>query len=282
MTTSTESETDPGWPRWKMRLHEVIFEADTPGGKLFDVVLLVLILLSVLVVLLESVQVVADRYARELRIAEWVFTALFTVEYVLRVLSVRRKSRYIMSFFGIVDLLAVLPTYFSLLIPGYQSLAVIRALRLVRVFRVLKLARFVSESQVLLTALKASRAKITVFLLAVVILVVNIGALMYLIEGGENGFTNIPESIYWAVVTMTTVGYGDIAPGTVLGKMFATVVMILGYGIIAVPTGIVGGELFQASMKKRHQPVSTQVCPSCSAEGHDADAKHCKFCGTHL
>ncbi len=263
---------------WRARLHEVIFEADTAAGRAFDVLLLWCIVLSVLAVLLESVAAVHERYAWFLRAAEWAFTILFTIEYVLRLLCVGRPLRYAISFFGVVDVLAIVPTYLSVLLPGAQTLLVIRALRLLRVFRVLKLVRFVEEARVLGRALRASRHKITVFLGTVLTLVLIVGTLMYLIEGEANGFDSIPRGIYWAIVTLTTVGYGDIAPTTVLGQMLASIVMILGYSIIAVPTGIVTVELSKATQGQ----VSTQACPQCSAEGHDADAKHCKYCGARL
>jgi voltage-gated potassium channel len=236
------------------------------------------ILASVLAVLLESVPSIRARYAWPLRAAEWTFTLLFTVEYVLRLISVGRPLRYAVSFFGVVDLLAIVPTYLSVILPGAQTLLVIRALRLLRVFRVLKLARFVDEARVLGRALRASRHKITVFLGTVLTIVLIVGTLMYLIEGEANGFDSIPRSIYWAIVTLTTVGYGDIAPTTVLGQLLASVVMILGYSIIAVPTGIFTVELSKASPR----PISTQACTQCSAEGHDPDARHCKFCGARL
>ena len=274
----TVRRDQPLHPAWRVRLHEVIFEADTAAGRAFDVLLLWCIVLSVLAVLLESVAAVHERYAWFLRAAEWAFTILFTVEYVLRLVSVGRPLRYASSFFGVVDLLAIVPTYLSVLLPGAQTLLVIRALRLLRVFRVLKLVRFVEEARVLGQALRASRHKITVFLGTVATLVLIVGTLMYLIEGEANGFDSIPRSIYWAIVTLTTVGYGDIAPTTVLGQMLASVVMILGYSIIAVPTGIVTVELSKATKEQ----VSTQACPQCSAEGHDADAKHCKYCGARL
>ncbi len=260
------------------QLHEIIFEADTPGGKTFDVVLLWLILLSVLTVLLESVSSVRAQYGLELRAMEWLFTLLFTGEYVLRLYSVRRPGRYAVSFFGLVDLLAVLPTYLSLVVAGTQSLLVIRVLRLLRVFRVLKLAKYLGEANFLLAALRASRAKITVFLGTIMEIVLIVAALMYLIEGEATGFTSIPTAVYWAIVTMTTVGYGDIAPQTVAGQTLAAALMFLGYAIIAVPTGIVSVELAAQTPRK----VSTQACPSCSAEGHDHDASHCKYCGAKL
>ncbi len=248
----------PG-PRWRSKLHEVVFEADTPAGKAFDIALLVLILGSILVVVLESVPAVRARHGRTFWAAEWVFTILFTVEYLLRLVSVRRPGRYVRSFFGIVDLLAVLPTYLSLLLPGAQALLVVRALRLLRVFRILKLGEFLGEAQMLAQALKASVRKIAVFLQAVLVMVLIIGSLMYLIETPESGFTSIPQSIYWAIVTLTTVGYGDIAPQTVLGKILASLVMILGYGLIAVPTGIVTVEALP------DRPLQGGVHPGLSA-----------------
>ncbi len=263
---------------WRLKLHEIIFEADTPLGKAFDVILLFCIILSIVAVMLETVDAVEARFGTLLRTVEWVLTILFTVEYLFRLISVGRPLRYAFSFFGVVDLLAIVPTYLSVIIAGSQSLIVIRGIRLLRVFRVLKLAHFVGEAQLLKAALRASAHKITVFLGTVSILVLIVGALMYLIEGNESGFTSIPESIYWAIVTMTTVGYGDIAPQTVLGKFLASAVMIIGYGIIAVPTGIVTVELASARKAK----VSTQACPQCSAEGHDTDARYCKQCGERL
>ena len=265
-------------PPWRHRIHEIIFEADTPAGKAFDLALHVLIIGSVVAVMLESVPAIRATHGRELYLAEWAFTIVFTIEYIVRLASVRRPMTYARSMFGIVDLLAILPTYLSLLIPGAQSLLVIRALRLLRVFRILKLGRYVDESQVLVSALIASRQKIIVFLTAVVTLVLLVGAAMYLIEGADSGFTSIPQSTYWAIVTMTTVGYGDIAPQTVPGKMLASVVMVLGYGIIAVPTGIVTAEL----TRPRPARSNTQVCPHCMAEGHANDATYCRKCSERL
>jgi len=265
----------------RARLHEIIFEADTPAGKAFDVLLLAAILLSVLVAMLDTVAVVHDRYGALLYGIEWFFTILFTIEYVLRFSCVRHPHRYATSFYGVVDLLAVLPTYLSLVIAGTQSLLVVRVLRLLRIFRVFKLARYLRASSVLWQALKASRPRITVFLLTVFTLVIVVGTLMYLIEGSANGFTSIPRAVYWAIVTMTTVGYGDIAPRTVLGQALAAMVMIMGYGIIAVPTGIFSVELVAAA-RQQERKVTTQVCPGCAKEGHDADAVHCKFCGSRL
>ncbi len=262
--------------KWRPLLHEVIFEADTPSGKVFDVVLIWMIIASVAAVMLESVPAIGARYGAILRVAEWTFTISFTIEYVLRLYAVHQPLRYAGSFFGIVDLLSILPTYLSLLFPGGQALASVRALRLLRVFRVLKLAHHVKAAGTLVKALKASRTKITVFMLTVVTLVTILGSAIYLIEGPESGFTSIPKSVYWAIVTLTTVGYGDITPQTTMGQGVAAVVMIMGYAIIAVPTGIVTAELTALRI------VTTKACPHCSLEGHDPDARHCKFCGGAL
>jgi voltage-gated potassium channel len=264
-------------PRWRLRLHEVIFESDTAAGRAFDVALLIAILISVAAVLLESVAEVRREHGPALRAVEWALTIAFTIEYALRLMAVERPWRYATSFFGIVDLLSIVPTYLALVVPETQSLMVIRAIRLLRVFRILKAAQFLSEAQLLTTALRASRRKITVFIGGIVTVVLIVGALMYVIEGEEHGFTSIPTSMYWAIVTMTTVGYGDIAPRTALGQLVASMLMILGYGVIAVPTGIVSVELANAA-----RPVSRQACPACGAEGHDVDASHCKYCGARL
>ena len=262
----------------RARLHEIIFEADTREGRLFDLLLLVAIVSSVVVVLLESVAAVRARVGPELRALEWGFTAVFTVEYILRLISVGRPLRYATSAFGIIDLVAILPTYLSILVPGAQNLLVVRLLRLLRIFRVLKLAEYLRESRVLVQAMRASRRKIAVFLLTVVTIVVIVGALMYVIEGEQSGFTSIPISIYWAVVTLTTVGYGDIAPVTTLGRALSVLLMLTGYGIIAVPTGIVTVELTRASVPA----VSTQACPGCGLGAHEFDAAYCRRCGTKL
>ena len=262
----------------KARLHEIIFEADTPAGKLFDVLLILSIVISVVLVMLDSISSIRQSYGRLLYIGEWVFTILFTVEYILRLYSVGRPLSYATSFFGVVDLLAILPTYLSIVFPGTHYFLVIRILRVLRVFRVLKLVQYVSEARVLMQAMRASRRKITVFLFVVLSLVVIFGSLMYVIEDPQSGFTSIPQSIYWAIVTLTTVGYGDISPQTGLGQTLAALIMIIGYGIIAVPTGIVTAELAQAHKTS----VSTQSCPQCSAEGHDPDAEFCKYCGARL
>lgn len=263
---------------WRERLYKIIFEAETPGGKAFDVALLVAIVVSVVAVMLESVAGIRARYGSQLRAIEWALTILFTIEYFLRLICVGKPRRYAFSFFGIVDLLAIVPTYMSVIFAGAQSLLIIRAIRLLRVFRVLKLAHFVGEASMLRAALRASSRKIVVFLGAVLTMVLIIGALMYLIEGEEHGFSNIPASIYWAIVTMTTVGYGDMAPVTVLGRFLASIVMIIGYGIIAIPTGIVTVEL--AGLSKRS--ITTRACPHCVEQGHDDDAVYCKFCGREL
>jgi voltage-gated potassium channel len=265
---------------WRERLRIIIFEADTPAGKAFDVALLIAIVLSVTAVMLESVSRTRARYGAALDAWEWAFTLLFTVEYVLRLVSVPKPTHYARSFFGVVDLLAILPTYVSVLIPGAESMLVIRGLRLMRIFRVFKLGQFLGEASLLRRALAASRHKITIFLGMIVILVVILGAAMYLIEGEENGFTSIPLSVYWAIVTMTTVGYGDLAPQTVAGKLLASIVMIAGYAIIAVPTGIVTAEILESANPSK--PVTTRCCPDCMSEGHDADAQHCKDCGASL
>ena len=264
--------------KWQSRLHEIIFEADTRAGKVFDVSLIIIILLSVLIVMLDSVKRINASYGQLLYTLEWIFTILFTIEYFLRLLSVGRPSKYATSFFGIIDLLAFLPTYFSLIFPGSQYFLIIRLLRVLRIFRVLKLVQYLREARLLTKALRESGRKVAVFLFTVLVLVIIFGSLMYVIEGEESGFSNIPTSIYWAIVTLTTVGYGDISPQTGLGQTLAAIIMILGYSIIAVPTGIVTAQVTQ-TFKER---VSTQACPQCSAEGHDTDAKFCKYCGSRL
>jgi voltage-gated potassium channel len=262
----------------RQRTYEIIFGHHTPMGRAFDVALIVSIIASVIVVMLESVQSIRAEYGAVLRAMEWGFTIVFTVEYFLRLWCSPNPARYARSFFGVVDLLAILPTYLSLILPGGQALLSVRALRLLRVFRILKLAHHVSESRVLMRALIQSRDKITVFVATILALVVILGSMMYLIEGGVNGFTSIPRSIYWAIVTLTTVGYGDIAPQTNMGQALAAVVMIMGYAIIAVPTGIVTVELGKVT----RQVESERVCSECGAAGHDDDARHCKRCGAGL
>ncbi len=267
--------------RLRENLGNIIFETDTPAAKLFDVVVLWAILLSVALVMLESVLSLRAQYGGVLRALEWGFTVLFTVEYLLRIYAARKRLRYVTSFYGVVDLLAVLPSYLSLIIAGSQYFIVIRSLRLLRVFRVLKLARYLGEANTLARALRASRVKIIVFLWTVLTLVIIIGSVMYLVEGADSGFTNIPISVYWAIVTLTTVGYGDIAPRTPLGQTLSALVMILGYAIIAVPTGIVTTELGRASQEEREKRLRV-VCPHCGLSGHDVDAVHCKYCGETL
>lgn len=263
---------------WRDILFEIIFEADTPAGKWFDIVLIISILLSVMTVMLDSVSSIRAKHGEFLYAAEWFFTILFTAEYIFRLLCIGKPIRYAVSFFGIVDLLAILPTYMSLLFFGSRYLLVVRILRVLRIFRVLKLGHHTKEAAVLREALYASRQKIVVFLFVVLTMVIIIGSLMYVIEEEENGFTSIPRSVYWAVVTLTTVGYGDISPKSGPGQFLAAIVMILGYSIIAIPTGIMTVELSRAHTKI----TSSHVCPNCSAEGHDTDAQYCKFCGTKL
>jgi len=264
--------------RLRARLHEIIFEADTRAGKFFDVALLWAILISVLAVMLESVTAIRVRYGSLLTLIEWVSTVLFTIEYILRLICIGRPMRYATSFFGVVDLLAIIPTYLSLFFPGSHYLLVIRILRVLRIFRVLKLVQFLNEANIMARAMRASSRRIAVFFSVVITLVVIFGSVMYLIEGETNGFTSIPRSIYWAIVTMTTVGYGDISPQTAVGQAVASVVMMLGFAIIAVPTGIVASEMSRES----NRPVSTQSCPECASEGHEHGSRHCKDCGALL
>ena len=265
--------------RWRHRLHEVIFEADTFGGKAFDLMLIVCIALSIVVVMLDSIQALHEQYGSLLYVAEWVFTFLFTIEYALRLLCVGRPLRYAFSFYGIVDFLSIIPTYLSIFVPGTQYLLVIRSLRVLRIFRIFKLAQYIGEARQLTRALHSSRRKIMIFYFTVIHIVVIVGAMMYLIEGRESGFTSIPRSIYWAIVTITTVGYGDIAPQTNVGQAVAAFLMITGYAILAVPTGIVTAEW---AMQNNQRIISTQSCPQCSSEGHDVDAKFCKDCGADM
>lgn len=256
----------------------MIYEADTPVGKVFDVVLLILILSSIVLVMLESVSYLNDQHAALFNSLEWIITLLFTLEYLLRIIAIKQPKNYIFSFFGIIDFLSTIPKYLSLFFVGTHALVALRALRLLRIFRILKLARFIKESNTLVKALKASRAKISVFLLAVVILSVILGTIMYLVEGSEHGFHSIPKSVYWCIVTLTTVGFGDITPETPLGQLIASIIMVLGYGIIAVPTGIVTAEY--ANQEKI--PLNTQVCPHCNENKHHDDAKFCHSCGNLL
>ena len=263
---------------WRERMHEVIFEADTPTGKAFDVILLITIALSVAAVVLESVSAIRLAHGRLLQLAEWTFTVLFTIEYIARLISVRRPWRYVMSFYGLVDLAAIAPSYLSLFLVGAQSLMVVRALRLLRIFRVFKAARYLREILALVEAVKATATKITVFLFTVLTLVLVMGTLMYVIEGEPAGFTSIPRGVYWAIVTVTTVGYGDITPTTVLGQTVAAAAMVLGYSLIIIPTGIFSMEIVRAAQRR----PTTQSCPACVREGHDLDADYCKYCGASL
>ena len=264
---------------WKQRLHEIIYEADTKGGKLFDVILLIAIIASILLVMLESIESFDAKYHSFLDISEWIITLLFSLEYILRLISIKKPFKYIFSFYGIIDLLSTIPKYLSFIFVGSHHLAALRALRLLRVFRILKLTRYVGASNTLLVALRSSRAKIAVFLFFVVIVCIILGTIMYMIEGEENGFTSIPRSVYWAIVTLTTVGFGDIAPQTPLGQFIASIIMILGYGIIAIPTGIVSSEISKNTNKI---DSNTQSCPSCLKDTHKDNAKFCDHCGSIL
>ncbi|MFV9551279.1 ion transporter [Algibacter sp. PT7-4] len=274
--------------KWRLRLQEIIYEADTPAGKLFDVILLITIIASILLVMLESVKAIDVKFHDFLNISEWVITILFSIEYIARIITVRKPLNYIFSFYGIVDLLSTIPKYISLFFGGIHALAALRALRLLRIFRILKLARYLGASNNLVNALKASRAKISVFLFAVIIVAIILGTVMYLIEGEENGFTNIPKSVYWCIVTLTTVGFGDIAPQTPLGQFIASLVMILGYGIIAVPTGIVSAEYTSQSKNANQKPDNQKVhlnsksCKKCLATSHKDNAEYCYNCGEKL
>ena len=277
---------------WKEKLHEIIYEADTPAGKLFDIILLLLIITSIILVMLESVTSFANQHLEFLDTAEWIITILFTIEYIARVIVVNQPKKYIFSFYGIVDFLSTIPKYLSFFILGSHSLIALRALRLMRVFRILKLARFVGESNNLMKALRASRAKIAVFVFFVLIICIILGAIMYIVESGQDsGFTSIPRSVYWAIVTLTTVGYGDIAPATALGQLISSIIMIIGYGVIAIPTGIVSVE-YSKNYKENTQTIkkptvkqirtNTQTCSNCLETDHDNDANFCKTCGNNL
>ena len=264
---------------WKTKLHDIIYEADTKNGKWFDILLIITILISIILVMLESVESFDTKYHTFLNISEWVITILFTFEYIARVIAIKKPTSYIFSFYGIIDFLATIPKYLSIIFIGTHALVALRALRLLRVFRILKLARYLGASRSLISALKASRIKIFVFLFSVVVITIILGTVMYLIEGPENGFTSIPHSMYWAIVTLTTVGYGDLAPHTPLGQFIASLVMILGYGIIAVPTGIVTSEMTKQDTKVH---TNTQSCPNCSFEKHIDNAQFCNQCGEKL
>ncbi|WP_194852106.1 ion transporter [Nonlabens antarcticus] len=276
---------------WRRKLHEIIYEADTPAGKLFDILLLVVIIFSVILVLLESVPRLGKLYSEEFIQAEWVITIFFTIEYFLRIIAINKPTKYIFSFYGIIDFLSTIPLYLTFILPGgYNALLAVRSLRLLRVFRILKITRFIGEADKLTKAIKSSLPKILVFLFAVVVISIIMGTLMYLVEGAESGFVSIPVSIYWCIVTLTTVGFGDIAPVTPLGQLLATIIMIMGYGIIAVPTGIVSAEYTNApknndnQVKKNpeYRHVNTQVCQNCLAKKHQDGAVYCHNCGYSL
>ena len=270
---------EKGLLRWQMQLHELIYESETTAGKTFDIALLVFILTSIIVVMLDSVSALKARYGDLFFALEWFFTIVFTIEYVLRLICIRKPERYVFSALGLIDLLAIIPSYLSLIFAGAQSLMVLRALRLLRIFRIFRLVHFLSEMKFLSVAIKNSLRKISIFILFVLTSVVILGSIIYLVEGEEHGFTSIPQSVYWAIVTITTVGYGDIAPVTPLGQMIASFIMLLGYGIIAVPTGIITTEMAIAARSKKQD---NRACPSCGREGHDEDAKFCKYCSWEL
>jgi voltage-gated potassium channel len=264
---------------WRLRLYTIIFESDTPAGRRFDLALIAVILVSVLVVILDSVDSLTADHEALFDILEWMFTIVFTIEYLARLACIRHPLRYATSFYGLVDLLAILPTYVAFFIPPASALFNVRLLRLLRIFRILKLSEYVSEFGFLGEALVASRRKITVFIGFVLILIAILGSVMYVVEGPENGFTSIPVAMYWGITTMTTVGFGDITPKTDLGRFIASCMMLLGWGVLAVPTGIVTAEM---TARRIGRPVATRVCPDCLTDGHDADARFCKHCGKSL
>lgn len=265
-------------PSLKHKMHEVIFGTEKGPGRNFDIAVIIIILASVFALFLDSVAAINAKYGHLLFTAELAFTFLFTVEYLARIYCVPNRKKYIFSFYGLVDLIAILPTYLSIFIPGAQHLLVVRIFRVLRIFRIFKLLHYMSEAHVLLRSLESSRHKISVFLVAVVTLVIVFGSLMYLIEGPGNGFSSLPKSIYWAVVTVTTVGYGDIAPQTAMGQAVAAMAMITSYAIIAIPTGILSAELIRESQRQ----ISQQQCNSCKKLGHDKNANYCKYCGVQL
>ncbi|RWA51164.1 ion transporter [Cupriavidus sp. UYMSc13B] len=264
---------------WRQRWYTIIFEADTREGRLFDVTLLLAIVASVLVVMLDSLPAVSNRLGRLFTVLEWMFTLFFTAEYVMRILVVRRPWRYVFSFYGIIDFVSIMPTWLAFFLPELHFLIDVRLLRLLRVFRILKLTVYFEEAEILYRALVNSRRKIFVFLGTVFIITVILGTVMYVVEGPQHGFTSIPVSMYWAVVTLTTTGFGDMVPKTPLGQFITSLTILLGYGIIAFPTGIVGAEL-AASILKR--PLTTRTCTHCLTEGHEPDAGYCKHCGSQL
>ncbi|TVZ25351.1 voltage-gated potassium channel [Gillisia sp. Hel_I_86] len=265
---------------WRVKIYHIIYGADTPLGKLFDLVLLALIVLSIILVMLESVASINIKYHDQFYIAEWIITIFFSIEYILRIITINKPRNYIFSFYGIVDLLSTIPSYIIFFVGGSNMFLAVRALRLLRVFRILKITRYIGESQKLISALKNSRAKISIFLFAVLIVCIITGTLMYLVEGPENGFTNIPLSIYWAIVTLTTVGFGDIHPLTPLGRFIASFIMIVGYGVIAVPTGIVGAEISKDMIKPNER--KPYVCKNCGEDNHKPTSEFCHNCGKKL
>jgi voltage-gated potassium channel len=276
MANPTASDVKATSSTMKEKIHEVIFEADTPSGKYFDIALLLSIIVSVIAVSLESIEAIDNVYHSQLVMIEWFFTIIFTIEYILRLYSTKHSVKYSTSFFGVVDLLAILPTYLSIFVPGAQSLLVIRGLRLLRIFRVFKLSRYLGEANILSEAIIQSRTRIVVFLSTITVLSFITGAGMYLVEGPKHGFTSIPQSVYWAITTLTSTGYGDTVPITPLGKLLAIFIMIMGYSLIIVPTGIISTEMMKLG------DISTQACKNCSKEGHDFNAKFCKHCGFEL
>ena len=264
---------------WRRKLHDTIYESNTAAGKAFDIALLFLIIFSIVIVILDSIKAYNRQYASLFTILEWIFTILFTTEYILRLISIEKPWRYVFSFLGIIDLLAIIPSYLSIFFMGAESLLVFRVLRFLRVFRIFKLTHYLSEMRFLKMAIVGSLKKISIFMMVVLGLVIILGSVMYLVEQGRNGFDSIPDSIYWAIVTITTVGYGDISPVTSLGKFIASIIMLIGYGIIAVPTGIITTEM---AMAERSRKQGHETCPGCGKEGHDQDAVFCKRCGTLL
>ncbi|AGC78711.1 voltage-gated potassium channel [Nonlabens dokdonensis] len=278
--------------QWRRKIHEVIYEADTPAGKIFDVTLLIVIIISLILVMLESVPELGRNYKDEFIIAEWVITVFFTIEYVLRIISINKPFKYIFSFFGIIDFISTIPLYLTFFFGGLNALLAVRSLRLLRIFRILKITRYIGEADKLSKAIRSSGPKIAVFLFAVMVVSIIFGTLMYLIEGPEHGFDSIPKSIYWCIVTLTTVGFGDIAPETPFGQFLAAVIMIMGYGIIAVPTGIVSAEYSKSSKEEEkevnpqdypdYRHVNTQVCQNCLSRKHQDGALFCHNCGTSL
>lgn len=264
---------------WRSKLHDTIYESNTTAGKIFDILLLLLIIFSIVVVILDSIKIYNFRYATLFTVLEWIFTITFTIEYILRLISIEKPWRYVFSFLGIIDLLAIIPSYLSIFFVGAESLLVLRVLRFLRIFRIFKLTHFLSEMQFLKVAVIGSLKKISIFMMVVLSLVIILGSVMYLVEKGRNGFDSIPDSIYWAIVTITTVGYGDISPVTSFGKFIASIIMLIGYGIIAVPTGIITTEMALAARSRKQ---GHETCPGCGKEGHDADAIFCKRCGSLL